>query len=85
MNVKNLISEEFLEFFNNKIKEEIQKKARPAAEVIMDDNDLQEMLKISRRTSLDWRQKGYLRFYKMGDGKIYYFLGEIIEDIKGLA
>jgi hypothetical protein len=39
------------------------------------------LLKISRRTSLEYRRKGYLRYYKL-DAKIFYFLNEIIEDIK---
>ena len=83
MNFKDLESTEFQKYINEKVEEQVQKKLRPAHEIILDDNDLQTLLKISRRTSLEWRQRGYLRSYKMGDGKIYYFLGEIIEDIKG--
>jgi hypothetical protein len=50
---------------------------------ILDDVDVREVLKISRRTSLEYRQKGYLRFHRFADdSKIFYLLDEIIEDIR---
>ncbi len=59
----------------------IEKYARPASEVILDDVDLRNLLKISRRTSLEYRKKGIFKFYKL-DGKIFYILGEVIAGIK---
>ena len=59
----------------------IERHARPASEVIIDDVDLRNLLKISRRTSLVYRKKGIFKFYKL-DGKIYYFLGEVLEAIR---
>lgn len=50
---------------------------------ILDDVDLREVLKISRRTSLEYRQKGYIRFHRFADdSKIFYLLDELIEDIR---
>ncbi|MBL0202181.1 MAG: hypothetical protein IPP81_19095 [Chitinophagaceae bacterium] len=59
----------------------IIKHARPASEVILDDVDLRNLLKISRRTSLEYRKKGIFKFYKL-DGKIFYILEEVIAGIK---
>lgn len=63
------------------IKELIEKHARPASEVILDDVDLRNLLKISRRTSLEYRRKGFFKFYKL-ENKIFYILEEVIAGIK---
>lgn len=53
---------------------------------ILDDVDVREVLKISRRTSLEYRQKGYLRYHRFGDdSKIFYLLDELIEDIRNAS
>ena len=52
--MKENYSEEFLE---EKIKELIDKHHRPANEVLLDDVDIRTLLKISRRTSLEYRKK----------------------------
>jgi len=50
---------------------------------ILDDIDVREVLKISRRTSLEYRQKGYIRFHRFAeDSKIFYLLDELLEDIR---
>lgn len=59
----------------------VEKKARPASEILLDDVDLRNFLKISRRTSLVYRQKNYYPSYKL-DGKIFYVLSEVISGIK---
>jgi hypothetical protein len=59
----------------------IERHARPASEVILDDVDLRNLLKISRRTSLEYRKKGIFKFYKL-DNKIFYILEEVIAGIK---
>lgn len=59
----------------------IERHARPASEIILDDVDLRNLLKISRRTSLEYRKKGFFKFYKL-DGKIFYILEDIIAGIK---
>ena len=69
--------------------EEIQKRLiqlesgslRPANEVILDDCDVRELLKVSRRTLLDYRKTGKLLYYKI-ENKIYYFLSDIFSFIK---
>lgn len=59
----------------------IERHARPASEIILDDVDLRNLLKISRRTSLEYRKKGFFKFYRL-DGKIFYILEDIIAGIK---
>jgi len=54
---------------------------RPANEVILDDFDVRELLKVSRRTLLDYRKSGKLLFYKI-ENKIFYFLSDIFSFIK---
>lgn len=53
------------------------------SDLILDDLDVRKLLKICRRTSLEYRQKGILRFHKK-EAKIFYLLDEILEDIKNL-
>ncbi len=59
----------------------LDKYKRPSNEIILDDVDLREMLKISRRTALTYRQSGKLIFYKV-ENKIFYFLSDILNFIK---
>lgn len=59
----------------------IEKYHRPATEIVLDDVDLRNMLKISRRTALNYRQILGLKFYKV-ENKIYYFLSDVLEFIK---
>ena len=54
---------------------------RPANEIILDDCDVRELLKVSRRTLLDYRKSGKLLFYKI-ENKIFYFLSDIFSFIK---
>ncbi|MDO9415290.1 hypothetical protein [Pararhizobium sp.] len=63
------------------IKKLIEQHSRPASEVILDDVDLRNLLKISRRTALEYRKKGVFPFYKL-ENKIFYLLGEVISGIK---
>ena len=78
---KDFASEEFQKELDEKIKEIVGKISRPASEIILDDVDLREMLKISRRTALEYRRKKIFKFYKL-ENKIYYFLSEVIDGIK---
>lgn len=59
----------------------IEKHHRPANEIILDDVDLRKMLKVSRRTLLNYRQSLGLRFHKV-ENKIFYFLSDIFDFIK---
>ncbi|QNA45848.1 helix-turn-helix domain-containing protein [Lacibacter sediminis] len=59
----------------------LEKNHRPASEIVMDDVDLRNMLKISRRTALNYRQQWGLKFYKI-ENKIFYFLSDVIDFIK---
>lgn len=63
------------------IKYEIQQSKRPADEVVLDDVDLRNFLKVSKRTTAYWREKGMITFAKLG-GKIYYKLSDVLSFIK---
>jgi hypothetical protein len=60
----------------------IEKHTRPASEIILDDVDLRVLLKVSRRTCLKYRKEGIFEYYQLLDGKIYYFLADIIDGIR---
>ncbi len=66
---------------DNYLKELIAKYSRPASEVILDDVDLRTLLKISRRTALEYRKKEIFPSYKI-ENKIFYILSEVIDGIK---
>lgn len=76
-----------IDFSNLQVKNEevikslIEKYSRPASEVIIDDVDLRNLLKISRRMSLEYRRKGIIKFYKI-ENKILYILEDVIEGLK---
>lgn len=74
-------SEEFENHNTELIKKLIEQHSRPASEVILDDVDLRNLLKISRRTALEYRKKGVFPYYKL-ENKIFYLLGEVITGIK---
>jgi len=78
------MKDNFVEFWERaepQIKKLIDTSSRPATEIILDDVDLRSLLKISRRTALEYRKKGFFPHYKL-ENKIYYFLSDIITGIK---
>lgn len=56
----------------------LDKHCRPATEIILDDVDLRDMLKISRRTAFNYRQQYGLKFYKI-ENKIFYILQDVLD------
>jgi hypothetical protein len=76
----------FEEFFKHpgwgeicrQIKFEISQAQRPASEIILDDVELCEKLKISKRTSADMRDKKEIKFSKPR-GKVLYILSDVLE------
>lgn len=78
---KGFDDENFHKNLEEKIKKYLEIHARPASEVILDDVDIRDLLKISRRTALEYRKKKFFKFFKL-ENKIYYFLSDIIEGIK---
>lgn len=60
------------------IDEKISKAIRPAEEVILDEVDLCNFLKISKRLSAKLRSERLITYYKSG-GKLYYKLSDIIK------
>lgn len=63
------------------LKETIANISRPPDQVIYDDVDLRNFLKVSKRTTAYWREKGIITFSKLGS-KIYYRLSDILNLIK---
>jgi hypothetical protein len=63
------------------VKRAIESVSRPPDHVILDDVDLRNMLKVSRRTSAYWRGRGEITYSKLG-GKIYYRLSDVLELIE---
>ena len=63
------------------VRHELLQAKRPPEEVIMDDVDLRNYLKVSKRTTATWREKGLITFSKLG-GKIFYRLSDILTLIK---
>lgn len=59
------------------IRTELSKRQRPAEEVILDDADLRQMLKVSKRTTAYLRSNRQITFYKVG-GKTYYKLADVL-------
>lgn len=77
----NKFLEGYLDFIKDEVLSLIGKHHRPANEVIIDDVDLRNLLKISRRTALEYRRKGIIPYYKI-ENKIFYILSEVISGIK---
>jgi len=57
---------------------------RPANEVILDDVDLREMMKVSKRTTATWRQKKLIKHYWI-EGKVFYKLSDVLEVLEANA
>lgn len=67
-----------LKEFLKEIDERINKAFRPAEEVILDEFDLCNFLKISKRLSAKLRAEKQITFYKSG-GKLYYKLSDVLK------
>ena len=63
------------------IKLSVEKVIRPPEHVILDDVELRTYLKVSKRTTAYWREKGLITFSKLG-GKIYYRQSDILSFLK---
>jgi hypothetical protein len=66
--------------FIKDIQEVIYKASRPANEVILDEVEFCNMLKISKRLASDLRRDRLIEYSKCG-GKIYYRLSSVLEYI----
>ncbi len=76
--------EEFISNVEEIVLNLVRKHHRPANEIILDDVDLRDLLKISRRTALNYRNSGRLKNYKI-ENKIFYFLSDVLDFIKNSA
>jgi len=59
------------------IRFEINKSLRPANEIILDDVDLRNLLKISERTTASMRAKQMITYSK--PGKVFYLLSDVLK------
>lgn len=59
------------------IKNQIQDIQKPPDQIVLDDYDLRELLKVSKRTTQNWRDTGMITFSK--PGKIFYKLSSVLE------
>ena len=60
------------------IKNEILKAQRPSEQIILDDVDLQNFLKCSRRKTAELREKGSITYMKP-EGRVYYKLSDVLK------
>ena len=63
------------------LKLEFQQARRPADEILLDDVDLRQLLKVSKRTTATWRKNRWITYYRM-EGKIYYKLSDILSALE---
>ena len=68
---------EFLETVRS-LRTEIINAKRPPEQVLLDDVDFRELLKISKRTAAGYREQGIITYSKV-QGKIFYKLSDILE------
>jgi hypothetical protein len=59
----------------------IDQLARPPDQIILDDVQLREMLKMSKRSTAYLREKGLITYSKVGS-KIYYLLSDVLIFLK---
>ena len=59
------------------IRQELNKSHRPANEIILDDVDLRNLLKVSERTTASMRAKQTITYIK--PGKIFYLLSDVLK------
>lgn len=74
---------EFQENTQNTLRQELMYALRPANEVLLDDVDLQALLKVSKRHTADLRGRKLIAFSQpTPNGKVYYLLSDAITYIK---
>jgi hypothetical protein len=59
---------------------EVQQAQRPASEWIIDDSDLQKLLKVSKRTTANYRAHGLITYSHLG-GKVVYLYSDVLDAI----
>ena len=59
---------------------EVQQVQRPASEWIIDDSDLQKLLKVSKRTTANYRSQGLITYSHLG-GKVIYLYSDVLDAI----
>jgi hypothetical protein len=58
----------------------IERLNRPPEQVLLDDVELRQLLKVSKRTTAYLREKELITYSKLG-GKIYYLYSDVLEMI----
>ncbi len=70
---------EFLELIKV-FRYEVQQAQRPATEWIIDDADLQKLLKVSKRTTANYRAQGLITYSHLGS-KVIYLYSDVLDAI----
>ena len=70
-----------LEEYLREILLKIEEAKRPAEEIILDDIDLQKLLKCSKRKNAQLREQRAIPYSKIG-GKVYYTLADVLRYIE---
>ncbi len=60
------------------LKSEIEKLSSPPDQNILDDVDLQKLLKVSKRTTASYRQQSLIAYSQYGKGKVFYKLSDVL-------
>lgn len=74
-------NDDISEALTNYVDEQIKNVQRPPDQILLDEADAVQLLKVTKRTLATWRQQGHLKFGKIG-GKIYYRLSDILEGFR---
>ncbi|NOT50224.1 MAG: helix-turn-helix domain-containing protein [Chitinophagaceae bacterium] len=65
------------------LRQEVQAIQRPPEQIVMDDNDVMKILKISKRTLQNLRSTGQIPYHCPGCGsKKFYLLSDILDWLK---
>lgn len=71
--------------FEQRVTEIFDRSNLPAHEIILDDLDMRNLLKISRRTAYCYRKNGFLPFHRFNNGKVFYIFSEVLKAIKNAS
>jgi len=81
MQISEIFQSSSAQEFIQELRHEIFKYQRPADQVILDEVDFCQFLRISKRHASDLRSEGQITYSKIG-GKIYYKLSDILNFVE---
>ena len=79
---KEQLRDELREDLLSTVYKEYYLNARPPDQIIIDDNDLQQILKVSKRYTANLRENKLIRFSQpVANGKVFYYLQDVLNFI----